>query len=131
MTNAVWNAQTAMYTALTGASVAGGRVYDHVPQDVTFPYVRIGESNAQPDDADLVDGTDELLTIHIWSRYRGQKEIKQIMDAIHTVLHHQDLTVTGRTHAHTSVAGVQSFLDPDGLTQHGVMQIRILSHAQA
>lgn len=128
MTDAIWNAQTAVYAALTGASVASGRVYDHVPQDVTFPYVEIGESSAQPDDAVLVEGTDELLMIHVWSRYRGQKECKEIMDAIHTVLHHQDLTVIGRTHAHTSIAGTRSFLDPDGLTRHGVIQVRILSH---
>ena len=130
MTDTLWNAQTAVYSVLIAASpaICGGRVYDHVPQDVSFPYVKIGESHSQPDDTICDEGTDELLTLHVWSRYRGQKEIKEVTAAIHTALHQVDLTVTGRPYAVATISGTQSFDDPDGLTRHGVIQVKIRSY---
>ena len=140
MSDASWNLQTAIYGLLTGQSpaVADGNIYDNVPDaalsasapDSEFPYVHIGEMDAQPDDVDgssgaRDDGTVETLTLHVWSRYRGQKEVKQIMQQIKNLVHDTQLTVTARSSALCIVRSMRNFLDADGKTRHGVMSVEV------
>lgn len=123
-----WNLQKAVHGALTAASVAGGRVYDDVPADPIFPYVQIGAAlpivdGVLPGD----DGIAEILTLHVWSRHRGQKEVKQIASAIYDTLHQTALTVTGRASAIAWLRRLGPImLDPDGLTRHGVVEVEIV-----
>lgn len=42
-----------------------------------------------------VDCIEATLILHVWSRTRGRKEVKQITAEIHRVLHDANLTVTG------------------------------------
>lgn len=141
MTDSSWELQKALLSALTENSpetIASGRVYDRVPDaasgatapDSAFPFVQIGEMDALPDDVDGASGRDdgemESITLHIWSRYQGQKEVKQIMQQIKNRLHDQALTVTGRSSALCFVRSRRSFLDPDGKTRHGVMSIEVI-----
>lgn len=140
MSDASWELQVAILAALKGdspPSIASGRIYDRVPDaasgatapDSAFPYVQIGEMDSLPDDVDAASGRDdgemETLTLHIWSRYQGQKEVKQIMQQIKDVLHNVPLSVSGRSSALCWVRSRRSFLDPDGKTRHGVMSIEV------
>ena len=70
-------------------------VHDHVPQDAAFPYVTMGESTARDWGAAGVTGVEATLTLHVWSRSRGRKQVKQVMAEIHRILHDADLPVTG------------------------------------
>lgn len=115
----------AIYDALVAAGVSGGRVYDDVPEVPTFPYTQIGVSQTITDDVTCRDGGDEFLDLHVWSRQRGQVETKQIMDAIHVALHDQPLTVTGRDATLVRVDRTRTLEDPDGLTRHGVVTVRV------
>jgi len=132
MTGAV-NVQTAVYSALNSDSSLGDLVeaiYDYAPQDeVTgdggFPYLVIGEDTAAPWDRDDSTGAEWTIALHSWSRYRGQKEIKQIQDACYDVLNRASLSVTGFHLVTVEWEFSESLLDPDGLTHHGVQQYRI------
>ena len=142
MSDASWELQKAIVAALTEdspASIAGGRIYDRIPDaasqtplpDSAFPYVQIGEADAIPDDVSTSaggqdDGEAETITIHAWSRYAGQKEVKQIMQQIKDRLHGQSLTVTGRASALVHVRSRRAFLDPDGKTRHGVVAVEVI-----
>lgn len=123
--------QAALYDALTTASpsIAGGRIYDDVPEDAAFPYVQIGDSDAVQDDVDCSDGLDETITLHVWSRYRGKKEAKEIIAQIRAELHAVSLTVSGRASANAWVRQSRVVLDPDGLTRHGIVSVRVVHHA--
>src|SRR5690606_23892259 len=109
MSDASWNLQVAIFSLLKNESpsIAGGRIYDTVPESVSsatapgseFPFVQIGDVDVISDDVDAADGSRhdgvmETLTLHVWSRYRGQKEIKQIMQQIKNLLHDTTVTVT-------------------------------------
>lgn len=124
--------QTALYSALTVANVASGRIYDRPPQSVTFPYVEIGESQAIPDDVSTTtaepgdDGVAETLDLHVWSREAGQKEAKDIAAAIKFALHGQSLAVDGRASALAWVRSIRMLRDPDGKTTHGVVTVEIV-----
>ena len=138
MSDASWEFQRALVTALKDATpaIAQARIYDDLPDEVAsatapdevFPYVHVGEMDSIPEDVSAStgsgdDGEQETITLHVWSRYGGQKEIKQIMQQIKDLLHGQSLTVSGRASAHLYVRSRRSFLEQDGKTRHGVMSI--------
>jgi len=127
--------QKAIYDALSGNSALASAVvavYDNVPQPADtgaasdFPYVTIGEDVLVPWDTDDSTGVDGSITIHVWSRTKGRKEVKTIQGLIYDVLHRADLAVTGYAFVTLEFDSAQSMLDPDGQTQHGVQTFRLV-----
>jgi hypothetical protein len=128
-----WPLQQAVYGALAGDPAIQGllgdpaRVFDHVPQGSAFPYLVIGESRAVPFDTKTEAGLDQRLTLHIWSRYRGLKQTKEIMAAAIDVLDGQTLAVSGQMLILLRFEFATTFVDDDGLTRHGVQRFRALT----
>ena len=130
-----WALQAAIFAAL-GAdagvkSLIGDpvRVFDHVPPESAFPYLVIGEATSRPFDAKTHDGMEQTLTLHAWSRYRGLKEIKDIMAAVANALDQQALSLAGHTLILLRFEFGTTFLDSDGLTRHGVQRFRAITQA--
>lgn len=130
MSTGQWEFQQALFTALNGDSTLtttlGASIFDHVPdhQAVTFPYVVIGEDTMLDYSTKDLVGSDVTVTLHVWSQYRGSKEVKQVMDRVHTLLHDSNLTVTGRNLINLRSEFSDVLRDPDGITRHGVMRFR-------
>lgn len=129
-----WNLQTAVYAEVLGVSIPGVKsIIDNPntnPSESDYPFVEISDSQIIPNDASQEDGStdegfDEFIDIHVWSRYRGMKEVKEIQGAIYDALHHQSLTVTGRDSAFIWLDGQRVIDDPDGLTRHGIQTFKI------
>ena len=131
----VWAVQIAIFDALQtafgasptllGADPDGGQgIYDEVPQNVTFPYIVIGESTAEESDTKDTLGQVHFTTLHVWSRYPGKKELKEIMQVIYDALHNVTLAATGQHVILTYVPFEQTLLDPDNKTRHGVQRVR-------
>lgn len=123
----IWNIQAALYSALSGNISA--TVYDHVPENSAFPYVVIGEDLANEWDTDTEQGFETVLTLHYWSRYRGKKEIKQLMGEVYGLLHRTDLTITGQYTVSLMWESSEILLDADGLTYHGIEDYRLISES--
>jgi hypothetical protein len=127
MTDALLMLQGAVNTRLrTTAAVTNlvsTRIYDFVPQDVTFPYVEIGDGQEIDDRIDDVDSVRLSITLHIWSRAVGKPQASQIADAVLTALHNQTLTLDANWRMSTPLRRDQrqTLADPDGLTTHVVM----------
>jgi len=106
-------------------------VFDHVPfepegsPDNAFPYVVIGEAEAVPWDNDTTIGAEVLATVHVWSRYKGRKEVDGVLDTIYGLLHRASLSETG----YKFVDALFEFSDvmtlEDGQTRHGVIRFRL------
>ena len=130
--DSLWALQAAVHTALAGDATLQGlignpaRVYDHVPQDSVFPYVVTGEARAKPFDTATTDGMAVDLAIHTWSRYRGSKETKDLVNA---VLDDAGLTVTGHTLVSLRFDSAETKTDKDGLTRHGTLRFRAVTQA--
>ena len=135
-----WQLQVAVDTALRAdatliALLADGvdGIYDGVPQDSVFPYVVIGDDTVRPFDTMTEDGAEATLTIHTWdspdadSDQIGFSTTKQIMSAIVDALDQATLSVTGHTLVLLRFEFSHTFLDPDGLTRHGVQRFRALT----
>ena len=69
-------AADAALTALLG----GGKIYDHAPANVTFPYLTFGRTSIFDWSTGTESGTEQLFTLHIWSKAKGKKETLDIME---------------------------------------------------
>ena len=135
MNSAFFAVQDALYTALTadaGVQALLGspaRVYDHVPPDAAFPFLTMGAMQAEAFDTADHDGVAQRVTLRAWSRMRGRKEIKAIMDAVYARLHGGTLAISGRKLVLCRFMAAEAALDDDGLTYHGMAQYQIITRS--
>lgn len=119
--------QQAIYAALTGASIAAGRVYDQVPANPVFPYVTIGDEQVLDESTGCGAAWEVFVDIHCWSRpVAGSKlEVKAlaatVVTAILGIASVAGHLLVGIEHQTTRV-----FRDPDGKTEHAAITIRAL-----
>jgi len=127
--------QKAIYSALTGDSNVTNKVvdvYDYVPQpddaqdEADFPYITIGETSFVAFDHDQRSGSRATVSIHVWSRYEGRKEVKEIQGAVYDNLHRRALSVSGYNTITVDFLNSESLRDPDGETFHGVQEFQVL-----
>jgi len=104
-------------------------VHDEVPQGATTPYITIGEDGIESWDTDDSLGLETDVTIHVWSTYAGRKEVKDIMAQIYAALHRHELAVDGMHTVDCICEYQDNFLDPDGVTRHGVIRFRLTTEA--
>lgn len=122
--------QKAIYDALVAAPISGVRhIRDTAitkPSDNDFPFIEIGNSQDIPDDAGGDEGVSHFIDIHSYSRADGQKQIKQIAQAIRDALHGADLTVSGKVSAHCWLDSARTMQDRDGETRHCIQTFQII-----
>jgi len=118
--------QAAIQTAIFAqVQTLGFPCYDHVPQDSAFPYIVVGDDTSIPWDTDTSVGSETTCTIHVWSQQRGRKEVKDIFTALYNKLHRSNFPISGGLLIECQAEFAETFLDPDGLTRHGVMRFRL------
>lgn len=127
MADASLTLQGVVYAALTAAPPIGASVYDAAPQDAAFPHIEIGDSLTLDWSASLLRGEEHRLDIHVWSRYRGNAEVKTLMGAVKNRLHEQSLSLTGNGLVDLRFSDEETMLDADGLTRHGIIRFRAMT----
>ena len=125
--------QKAVYEKLIARAALLGReinIYDDVPiftdEKTIFPFIALGDDTLVNWDTDTELGADVTLTLNVWSRYRGKKEIKDLQGFIYDTLHRADFSVVGYKIITCEFVQSQSFMDFDGLTRHGVQTFQLL-----
>lgn len=99
--------QTAMYAVLSAdstlQSLATGGIHNDIPDGQAFPHVLISRAVETPwhtmGGASAGLGWKDLIRIHVYSRYQGDKEAMEIHERIVALLNYQTLSVTGYTTA--------------------------------
>ena len=129
MTDFAVTLQTTVYNALLASNplttkLGGNNIYDFVPENTAFPYVKIGDQTMVDDGTKTKKGTDFTLIIHTFSRYRGSKEIKEIMSLVYDVLHESSLSVSGAMN-NMRFEFADIIKENDGLTTHGMQRFRV------
>lgn len=119
-------------TALTGVSLPGITgatnvpVLDHVPDGEAYPYVTVGETDVSDwGDKDEV-GSEQSLTIEVFTRYRGKKQARVIARLIYESLHQQTFGVTGHRLVLIRCEQTDYSREPDGLTYSARSRYRAL-----
>lgn len=132
MMTSLFAVQEAVYGALTSSTALQAlignpaRLYDVVPPSATFPYATLGDVLIKQFDTKDQYGFDQSLVLHVWSRYRGRKELKQIIQTIYDVLHNATLNVTGANVVMCQFQSASTAQENDGLTLHGILRYRII-----
>ena len=123
-----WELQKSIFTALnnnvTGVSSAKIPIYDDVPEGTVYPYVVIGEETSSNNGTKTLDGVEHTLTLHVWSQYRGRREIKEIMQSVYEKLNNTAITVTGASLVNIRQEFSNTLAEQDGITRHGIMRFR-------
>lgn len=121
-------ALVARLKAVAGVTdLIGTRVYDRAPQDVTFPYIAIGDVFDAPFDAVDLRGQETVVRLDVWSRAPGRVECRRILAAANAALHWHDLAISAGTLVLCRISGRRDMLDPDGETSHGVLDLSIIT----
>ncbi len=125
--SAGWALQLAVFAALAadagrGARVAD-RIYDAVPRGAAFPYVVIGDAE------ETAAGTEEehTLSLHVWSRGGGHREIKTIAAAVRAALETVALTVAGHTLIDLHFSSADYARQSDGETTRAVLRFKAVT----
>lgn len=106
-------------------------IYDHVPQNSDFPYVVLGEARAAAFDSMDSSGMDQVISLRVFSRYKGMKEVKDAMSAIYAALHDTDIQIDNHSLVLLRFEAGETRLEGDGQTRQGVMRFRIVTEEQA
>jgi len=132
MSDAIWALQRAVYQQLAADAALKSfigdpaRIYDDAPREASLPYVVIGETKAS-DWKGVDHGLEHDLRLHIFSRYAGRREIKDIMSAIYDALHEASLTLTGHRLVNIRFVFSDALRRQDAQTYHGVMRFRAMT----
>lgn len=135
MTDTLFNAQTALYSAMAASaavqSLLGSppRLYDHVPPGTAFPYAVFGAIHALPYDTKTETGFEQIVTVDIFSRYRGSKEAKDIMQATYDTLHRAALSVSGAVFVSCEFHSADLTLESDGMTFHAALRFTLITQS--
>ncbi len=114
--------QAALYSALTGAGLA---VYDEAGENLTFPYITIGDSNVLEDATKTENADEHIETVNVWSRAKGFKECKEMAASVISAISGHDFsTVTGYKIRFLTIENCVFLRDPDGLTRHGAIRAK-------
>jgi hypothetical protein len=120
--------QLAIHQRLTGDDILMNLVtgvFDQVPEDQPHPYVRIGEHLSVPDNTHDSFGREVTVTLHVWTRARGNATGQAIADRVGVLLDHQPLTVEGHRAVSVRQEFDQALRDPDPEVRHHVMRFRV------
>lgn len=129
---ASWALQRGVYQALAGSLdlttlLAGVRIYDYAPQSAPYPFITLGQSVIRDWSTGTEDGAEHNLTLHVWSRTGGKKQVLEIIEAIKDVLHDQPLALPDHHLVNLRHEFSEARLDPDGDTFHGVVRYRAVT----
>ena len=119
--------QKSIFNALDGDSTLQNLVtdvYDFVPENTAFPYVKVGEETSIDNGTKTLQGNEHTLVIHTFSRYRGSKEVKEIMSRIYALLHESSLSVSGASLVNLRFEFSDVIKENDGFTSHGLQRFR-------
>jgi hypothetical protein len=91
-----WELQEKLYSLLENnpaLRAEGVQVYDKVPKQSKLPFVAFGDEEITPANTKVSTGESNTVTLHIWSKYNGRKQVKKIMDIIAAAVYAMPLTL--------------------------------------
>ena len=132
MTAASWALQRNIYQALTSSSeltslLGGDRIYSQAPPAAQFPFITLGQTVNLDWSTGTDEGAEHSLTLHVWSRADGAREVHEILEMIRTVLHGQLLALEDHYLVNLRHEFMEARLDPDGETMHGIVRYRAVT----
>lgn len=105
------------------------RVYDEVPHEPVYPYLRLGRVEARPIGGIEAEATEQVLTLTAVSRFAGTEEARAIAAELRQLLDQASLTLEGQHVVSVRVTYVDVFRSSDRYSIHGLVRLRVVSEA--
>lgn len=116
--------QAALYQRLSAE--VSCPIFDSVPMGTEPPYLTIDSemaSNTSP-----ISGRDRasrLTYLSVWSNYKGQREVKQIMSEVYAALNQRPLVLSDGRAFGVRVERMSTNRDADGITYMGAITLKV------
>jgi hypothetical protein len=132
MTAAAADLQKALFGALIGdaalvSTLGGAKVFDHAPANAAFPYVTFGRTSVYDWSTGTESGTEQLLTLHIWSKAKGKKEALDIMESVRKALDQAPLALDDHHLVNLRLEYSEARYDDDVDVHHGLLRFRAVT----
>jgi len=132
MSDASFALQKAVVTALVAdaplmAIVTG--VHDDVPEGAAYPYIEINDITATENGATLMEGLEHQIEIKVWSRYRGAREVFDVMERADAALHKATLDLTADGHRLVNIMRTarRTLRDIEPEIRQGILEYRAVT----
>lgn len=104
----------------------GGRVFDGPNESAQMPYISVGPSYWNPENAECITARRETVQLDIWASVKpDMRACKDVTDAVAEALEGWADTDALKMHG-LAVTLVRVMRDPDGTTAHGVAQVEAM-----
>ena len=123
--------QKAVFEALGGdaalAALVGTRIFDHAPANVAFPYITFGRTSIYDWSTGTESGSEQLFTLHIWSKAKGKKETLEIMELARARLDDAALELDDHHLVNMRLEFAEARYDDDLSVYHGLLRFRAVT----
>ncbi|MBX3581301.1 MAG: DUF3168 domain-containing protein [Rhizobiaceae bacterium] len=109
------------------ATLVGSRILDHAPANVVFPYITFGRTSVYDWSTGTEIGTEQLFTLHVWSKGNGKKEALEIMELARSTLHDGALELEGHALVNMRLEFSEARYDERNEAYHGVLRFRAVT----
>ena len=108
-------------------ALGGQQVFDDVPREAPFPYITIGEIETRDWSTQTSRGNEHTVTVHVWSRYRGRKQVQELIGEVDRILDGTDPPLTGHRLVNLSTVFWTALREPDGEVYRGTVRLRAVT----
>ena len=134
MTSPAVELQKAIHATLAGdaaltAALGGAKIYDATPPNVAFPYISFGRTSVYDWSTGTESGTEQIFTVHVWSKARGKTEALEIMEAVRALLEAGELTLADHQLVNLRLEFAEARFDEDLSVYHGLLRFRAVIEA--
>lgn len=136
MTAAAAELQKAVFATL-GADLplvtllGGVKIHDQAPANVVFPYLTFGRTSVYDWSTDTESGTEQLFSIHVWSKAQGKRETLEIMDAVRGLLDDATLDLGSHHLVSMRLEFSEARFDDRLTVHHGLLRFRAVTEPAA
>jgi hypothetical protein len=130
------NATLALQTALRARLLASpavtallgpAAVFDDVPQGTSCPYVHLGDIETRDWSTQTRRGHEHIVSLHVWSDYRGRKQALDIIEAVDGALEGATLALAGHVLVSLSTIFWTVLHELGNGLYHGIMRLRVVT----
>ena len=134
MASATLDLQQAIYKALSKdsaltAALGGAKIHDVTPAHLPFPYITFGRASSHDWSTDTEEGSEHILTLHVWSKQKSRKEALELMELVRLALHGKDLPLEGYLLVNLRLESAHVRFDENIAVYEGAMRFRAVVEA--
>jgi hypothetical protein len=113
------------------AALGGPHLYDELPKTFSFPYVTFGRTSVYDWTTGSELDNEQLFTLHVWSKAKGEAETLDIMEIMRARLAGISLPLEGREPVRLALEFAEARFDEDLAVHHGLLRFRAVAEPAA